>query len=53
MTTTGTMSTGERRAGDAMWKGFRCRCPHCGEGKLFGRFRLEAQMIQPDHCAAF
>jgi uncharacterized protein (DUF983 family) len=38
MATTGTMSTGERRAGDAIWKGFRCRCPHCGEGKLFGGF---------------
>jgi uncharacterized protein (DUF983 family) len=21
-----------------MWKGFRCRCPNCGEGKLFGRY---------------
>ena len=19
----------------AMWRGFRCRCPNCGEGKLF------------------
>ncbi len=38
MTMIGKMSTGERMTGDAMWKGFRCRCPHCGEGKLFGRF---------------
>ncbi|MBN9063682.1 MAG: DUF983 domain-containing protein [Rhizobiales bacterium] len=22
----------------AMWRGFRGRCPHCGEGRLFGRF---------------
>jgi len=22
----------------AMWRGFRCACPKCGEGKLFGRF---------------
>ncbi|SFV12755.1 Uncharacterized conserved protein, DUF983 family [Methylobacterium sp. 174MFSha1.1] len=22
----------------AMWRGFRNRCPHCGEGRLFGRF---------------
>ena len=22
----------------AMWRGFRCRCPHCGEGKLFRSF---------------
>jgi uncharacterized protein (DUF983 family) len=28
----------ERHTGTAMWKGFRCRCPHCGEGKLFGRY---------------
>jgi uncharacterized protein (DUF983 family) len=27
--------SGERRTGDAIWKGFRCRCPACGEGKLF------------------
>jgi uncharacterized protein (DUF983 family) len=22
----------------AMWRGFRCRCPACGEGKLFRAF---------------
>src|SRR5262245_27830368 len=22
----------------AMWRGFSGRCPHCGEGRLFGRF---------------
>ena len=27
------MSPGERSTADAMWKGFRCRCPHCGEGQ--------------------
>jgi len=21
-----------------MWRGFRMRCPHCGQGTLFGRF---------------
>jgi uncharacterized protein (DUF983 family) len=31
----GHASTGERAVGEAMWKGFRCRCPKCGEGKLF------------------
>lgn len=25
----------ERRLGQAMWRGLRGRCPHCGEGKLF------------------
>ena len=29
----------------AMWRGFRGKCPHCGEGRLFGRF-LKAV----DHC---
>ena len=23
---------------EAVWRGFRCRCPRCGEGRLFGRF---------------
>lgn len=22
----------------SLWRGFRCRCPNCGEGRLFGRF---------------
>ncbi|GLQ57511.1 DUF983 domain-containing protein [Devosia nitrariae] len=25
----------KRSVGDAMWKGGLCRCPKCGEGKLF------------------
>jgi uncharacterized protein (DUF983 family) len=29
----------------AMWRGFRMRCPHCGQGALFGRFLKVA-----DHC---
>jgi uncharacterized protein (DUF983 family) len=29
----------------ALWRGFTMRCPHCGEGKLFGRFLKVA-----DHC---
>lgn len=27
-----------RDLGQAMWRGFKCRCPHCGEGKLFRAF---------------
>jgi uncharacterized protein (DUF983 family) len=38
MTTTLKMSPGERSTADAVWKGFRCRCPHCGEGRLFRKF---------------
>ena len=29
----------------AMWRGFRGRCPNCGEGRLFARFLKVA-----DHC---
>ena len=29
----------------ATWRGFRMRCPHCGQGTLFGRFLKVA-----DHC---
>jgi uncharacterized protein (DUF983 family) len=31
----------------AMWRGFRGRCPHCGEGRLFPRFLKVAH-----HCKA-
>ncbi len=24
--------------GQAVWRGFNCRCPRCGEGRLFGKF---------------
>ncbi len=36
-----------RSVGRAMWRGFRCRCPNCGEGKLFRAF-----VKSVDHCAA-
>jgi uncharacterized protein (DUF983 family) len=25
----------ERSVGQAMWRGTLCRCPHCGQGKMF------------------
>jgi len=31
----------------AVWRGFRSRCPHCGEGRLFERFLKVAH-----HCDA-
>jgi uncharacterized protein (DUF983 family) len=37
----------ERRLGQAMWRGFRCRCPNCGEGALF-----RAYLKPVDNCAA-
>lgn len=33
--------------GRALWRGFAMKCPHCGEGHLFGRFLKVA-----DHCEA-
>ena len=23
---------------EAMWRGFRCRCPNCGKSRLFGKY---------------
>jgi uncharacterized protein (DUF983 family) len=45
----GRMSTGERLAGNAMWKGFRCRCPQCGDGKLFKGFLKPALVCGSCH----
>lgn len=28
----------KRNTWQAMWRGFLCRCPNCGEGKLFDRY---------------
>lgn len=28
----------ERTAGQAMWRGALCRCPHCGKGKMFAGY---------------
>lgn len=28
----------ERPMGDAMWRGWRARCPACGQGRMFGRY---------------
>ncbi|MGH7002946.1 MAG: DUF983 domain-containing protein [Alphaproteobacteria bacterium] len=35
-----------RPVGQAMWRGFLARCPHCGEGRLFRAF-----VKSVDHCA--
>ncbi len=41
--------TGETRAvGPAVSRGFRCRCPRCGEGRIFGKF-LKVNPVC-DHC---
>lgn len=36
----------ERSVGQALWKGFRCRCPNCGEGRLF-----RAYLKPVDNCS--
>jgi uncharacterized protein (DUF983 family) len=30
-----TRTIEQRSVGEAMWRGIKCRCPHCGEGKMF------------------
>ncbi len=34
---------------EAMWRGARCRCPNCGEGKLFRSFLKTVNRCE--HCA--
>lgn len=36
-----------RHIGAAMWRGTLCRCPHCGQGKMF-----RAYLKTVDHCDA-
>jgi uncharacterized protein (DUF983 family) len=42
------MAAGSVSPGKAMWRGFRGKCPNCGEGHLFGRFLKVAHSC--DHC---
>lgn len=42
------MSESDRDVWQAVKRGFRCRCPACGEGRLFGRFLKAAP--QCEHC---
>ncbi|UPJ57172.1 DUF983 domain-containing protein [Bradyrhizobium sp. 192] len=42
------MATGSISLAKAMWRGFRGKCPNCGEGHLFGRFLKVAGAC--DHC---
>jgi len=30
----------------AMWRGFRCKCPNCGKGQLFGKYLKVADRCQ-------
>ena len=36
-----------RPVGRSIWRGFQCRCPNCGEGKLY-----RAYLKVVDHCPA-
>ncbi|KKB09505.1 zinc-finger protein [Devosia chinhatensis] len=38
----------ERSVGRAMWRGTLCRCPHCGQGKMFRAYLKVAD--QCDVC---
>ena len=42
------MATGSVSLAKAMWRGFRGKCPNCGEGHMFGRFLKVADSC--DHC---
>lgn len=42
------MTTGSVSLATAMWRGFRGKCPNCGEGHMFGRFLKVAGTC--DHC---
>lgn len=42
------MTTGSVSLAKAMWRGFRGKCPNCGEGHMFGRFLKVAGTC--DHC---
>lgn len=35
----------KRSVGQAMWRGALCKCPHCGQGKMF-----RAYLKVADHC---
>ena len=37
----------QRSVGQAMWRGTLCKCPHCGQGKMF-----RAYLKVADHCDA-
>jgi|SRR5690606_25450711 uncharacterized protein (DUF983 family) len=38
----------QRDVVQSVWRGFRGRCPHCGQGRLFGRFLKVAEAC--DNC---
>jgi uncharacterized protein (DUF983 family) len=42
------MTTGSVSLAQAMWRGFRGKCPNCGEGHMFGRFLKVADSC--DRC---
>ncbi|WP_187435182.1 DUF983 domain-containing protein [Bradyrhizobium cytisi] len=42
------MATGSVSLAKAMWRGFRGKCPNCGDGNMFGRFLKVADSC--DHC---
>ncbi|WDQ98549.1 DUF983 domain-containing protein [Devosia sp. J2-20] len=40
-----TKAIPQRSVGQAMWRGALCKCPHCGQGKMF-----RAYLKVADHC---
>jgi uncharacterized protein (DUF983 family) len=37
----------QRKVGQAVWRGTLCKCPHCGQGKMF-----RAYLKVAEHCDA-
>jgi|SRR5690606_24833697 len=44
---TDVQAADERDVGHAIWRGTLCRCPHCGQGKMFRKYLKVA-----DRCEA-
>lgn len=43
-----TRTLEERKVGQAMWRGTLCKCPHCGQGRIFRGYLKVAE--QCDVC---
>jgi uncharacterized protein (DUF983 family) len=41
-----TRSTDHRSTTQAMWRGILCKCPNCGQGKLFRRYLKVADQCE-------
>tara|TARA_R110002124_G_scaffold267777_1_gene435104 strand:- start:6061 stop:6435 length:375 start_codon:yes stop_codon:yes gene_type:complete len=40
------INEGEKRTWPAIWKGIKCRCPRCGQGRLFHHYIEQVEKCQ-------